>query len=164
MIKSIDKGIGLYKIYALISLEDFNNIKKGDVIYIGITSKTLGGRLSGHKHEHYNWPSKIGILLIENTDDKSRESFFINFFKNMGCELLNINGGIRPNVEKKPKLSEEEKKIIKSKKSKEYYLKNKERLIENMLRYQEKNKEKLKEYRREYYKEYIKKSTIPYEY
>jgi hypothetical protein len=157
LIKSIEKGEGIYKIYALISSEDFNDIKKGDIIYIGITSKTLGNRLSGHKSEHINWPDKININLIENTNDKSRESFYIDFFKKMGCNLLNKNNGIRPNIEKKSKLTDEQKKERLKEYRKTYYLKNKEKLNDKMKLYQEKNKEKLKEYRREYYKQYNSK-------
>lgn len=47
-------------------------------------------------------------------------------------------------------MNEEEKKEY----AKQYYLKNKERLLVKMKQYQEQNKDYQREYRREYYKEY----------
>jgi hypothetical protein len=43
---------------------------------------------------------------------------------------------------------------------KNYYIENKERLLEMMKNYQEKNKEQQKEYRRKYYQEYRKRKKL----
>jgi hypothetical protein len=47
-------------------------------------------------------------------------------------------------------MNEQEKKEY----AKQYYLKNKERLLAKMKEYQENNKDYQREYRRDYYKEY----------
>lgn len=75
----------MYKIYAL----TYNNV----VCYIGQTTLSLSRRFNG---EHYNIPydkKNMNIFLIEETDDVSRESFWINKFKSSGYNLLNKRGG-----------------------------------------------------------------------
>lgn len=154
-IKSIPKNNkSKYKIYALIINEDNDRYKNGDIIYIGITSRSLGIRRSGHLNTiGYR---NISIILIENTDDNSRESYYINLFKSIGCDLLNINNGIKEKIFKE-KLSDEEKLLKRRNKMREYYLKNREKLIENMKVYQDINKEKLKVYRKD---RYLKQKNI----
>jgi hypothetical protein len=157
LIKSIDKGEkSKYKIYALIINEDIDSHRKGDVIYVGITTKSLGNRRSGHL-DTIGY-SNISIILIENTDNSGRESYYINMFKSFGCNLLNKNNGISENIVKE-KPSNEERLLVRKEKVKNYYQENKERIINNMRIYQEKNKERLKEYRR---LKYLKSKTKEY--
>lgn len=76
----------MYKIYKLI----FNN----EIIYIGITKLKLSRRKNS---PNYSVPKEIykksEILLIEETDDKSRERYWINFYRNEGIKLYNKRGG-----------------------------------------------------------------------
>lgn len=69
-----------YKIYKLIG---YNN---NNVIYVGITKRLLEKRLSGHQYKDIT--SKIE--LIEETDDKSREKYWIKRLIKEGNNLLNI--------------------------------------------------------------------------
>jgi len=154
LIKSIDKKEGKYKIYAVLSLEKFNNYNRNDIIYIGITSKTLGKRLSAHKSKYKSnpeWPSYIGICLIENTNSKSREGYYMKVFRDLGCKLLNVNNGMKEKKQNRIKLTDKEKKERRSRYDKEYYEKNKERMNAASTKYQK--SEKSKEYRKKYYRE-----------
>ena len=144
-VKSIDKGEGSYKIYAVISIDT------QQVIYVGITKTTLGTRLSAHKTYLDN--RNICISLITKTDNKSLESYYINLFTELGCDLLNKNKGISDKI----KVSNIRKKMTaddKKRYAKEYYEKNKVKLIESMREYQSNNIDKLREYRKEYYSNY----------
>lgn len=148
-IKSIEKNNpSKYKIYALIINEDIDGYKSGDVIYVGITSRSLGSRRSGHLCTlGYN---NISIVLIENTDDNSRESYYINLFRSIGCNLLNKISGISEKVVIE-KISDEDRLLNRKNAMKKYYLNNKEKLRKNMEVYQDRNKDKLREYRKERY-------------
>lgn len=88
LIKSIRKGRGVYKIYAILN----NNTK--DIMYIGITKRTLGSRLSGHKWSNYLGTKDISIVLVKHTDNKNEEANYIKLFRALGYNLLNKNGGI----------------------------------------------------------------------
>lgn len=134
-----------YKIYKLINLDT------NEIIYVGITKKSLGSRRSKHINYMKSYDiENFGIKLIEETDDNSRESYWIKYYKDNGYKLLNKNNGIK-NKEKEKKIR---KRLFCAKK---YYLDNKEKIDNNNKEYQEKNKERLKEYRKNYYKEYRKK-------
>lgn len=149
-IKGIEKGpISTYKIYAIIILEDVNEYKRGDVCYIGITTKSLGSRRSGHVHTRVHPTTNIGIVLIENTGNRYREGYYISLFKKMGCKLTNTLKGY---TEKIPSVKEPKK----IKPTDSYYQMNKQKLLDDMKKYQEEHKEELKEYRKKYYQEYWK--------
>jgi hypothetical protein len=77
-----------YKIYKL--------IYKGEIVYIGQTQRTFQER----KKSKYNSNEKLKAIqkdciyeLIEETEDKSKERFWISFYKNQGCNLLNVRSG-----------------------------------------------------------------------
>ena len=79
-----------YKIYKLINLDTKN------VFYIGITKNSLGRRRSGHiTYAKSLGIENFGIKLIELTIEKSRESYWIKFYKDKGYELLNKNSGCK---------------------------------------------------------------------
>jgi hypothetical protein len=130
----------MYRIYKLI-LND-------EIVYIGKTKRTLKQRKNnGYINEILN---DADIELIEETDDISRERYWITYYLNNGVKLLNIKKGDG---------------LDHKKYNKEYREKNKEKIIENIKEYREKNlenyKEYLKEYReknKDYYKEYYEKN------
>lgn len=158
LIKSFNKNeVSKYKIYALIINQDWSTYKAGDIFYIGITERSLGTRRSGHLNKVGNNVG-FGIMLIENTNNPGRESFYIDFFNKLGCNLMNISGGrvgIREPKER-VRMTDEEKLLNRQK----YYEENRDRLTSNMRKYQENNKERLQRYRREYYKNKREKSKI----
>ncbi len=79
----------IYKIYELINLET------KEVFYVGITKKSLGSRRSGHiPYVKSLGISRFGIRLIEETDDATRESYWIEEYKKNGHTLFNKNGGV----------------------------------------------------------------------
>ncbi len=106
----------MYKIYKIVD-------NTNDNVYIGITTQTLKRRLNGHKHKITCSSRNIikngdyRIELIEETDDKTRERYWI---QNTDC----IN------------------KYIPGRTATQYYSDNKEKKKE----YREKNKEKQKEH------------------
>ena len=113
------------KIYKIIDNTNGN-------IYIGKTTQTLNKRLAQHK-SHKNCMSRrilvngdYKIELIEETDDKSRERYWI---ENTDC--INI--------------------MVPGRTHKEWYLKNKERLSEDRKEYYQVNREKKLEYERKKY-------------
>jgi hypothetical protein len=93
-----------YKIYALI-------VKlTGEIRYIGLTKNSLKRRFKGHKDKSNmrtthkdRWVNKIGadnidIILIEDNIENlekanEREVFYISFYKNKGCKLVNSTDG-----------------------------------------------------------------------
>ena len=145
VISAIDKGDGIYKIYGIIDL----NSK--ELIYIGITKRKLGSRLSDHKCSNYLGNNNIGIVLITNTDNFVDEGKYISMFKALGCNLLNKNSIENGEYKIIDKLSEEERRVRRIINQKIYYIKNKDRLQERMRIYNEENKDRLREYRKEFY-------------
>jgi len=86
----------------------------GDVKYIGMTTRTLGWRLSGHiglakrptKYYLSNmlvlWIQSLlkqglrpKITLLEESKDQGLEKQYIQYFKEQGCDLLNNTSGER---------------------------------------------------------------------
>ena len=69
-----------YRVYLLKS-------KSGEIIYVGITSMTLRKRLSGG----YIWLDieEYDMELIEETDDHTRERFWISKYTEQGHKLYN---------------------------------------------------------------------------
>ena len=135
----------MYKIYKIVD-------NTNDNIYIGITKKKyLSYRLSQHKYEYKtergkNCMSKEIIMngdykieLIEETDDKLRERYWI---QKLNC----VN------------------KVIPGRTQDEYYKDNKEKLIQKSKEYYEKNTEKIIQQKREYYKKNTEKKREYYNY
>jgi hypothetical protein len=135
----------MYKIYCLISRE------KEQVIYVGITKTSLGKRRSGHlkwlREEGYD-TDRVGIVLIEKTNDRERERFWICYYLSQGIKLHNVSCIKERRGVKEIKNKE---KIDKTGWSKIYYLNNKERIDERNKKYQIENVDKLREYRRLYW-------------
>jgi len=126
----------MYKIYKLV---DNTN---GD-IYIGITTQTLKQRLWKHKSSYSTCVSReiinngdYKIELIEETDDKTRERYWI---ENTNC----INKIIPGRTEKEYYENNRDK-------FKEYRENNREKANEYFKEYREKNREKILEYQKEY--------------
>jgi len=97
-----------YKIYKM--------IHNGVVVYIGSTTLALGRRWQiGYKHNKNLHPIHTECImeLIEETDDVSRESYWIDYYKDT---VLNIISG----------KTGKEKKQWRKDYYKEYYQKNKE--------------------------------------
>jgi hypothetical protein len=72
-----------YKIYRL--------VLDGKVVYVGqTTNKYLSQRKAIHHYDKTFERVRESIIeLIEVTTDKSREHFWIEFYKNEGCKLFN---------------------------------------------------------------------------
>ncbi len=119
----------MYKIYKIVD-------NTNDNVYIGITTQNLHTRLSHHKHNLKCMSREIikngdyNILLIEETDDKTRERYYI---ENIDC----IN------------------KYIPGQTKQEYYVKNKNKINEYNNIWYKNNKEK-KQIKN---KEWIKNNT-----
>lgn len=69
-------------------------IKDDEVIYVGRTILDLNRRKNSN---FYKIPRDISmkcdIVLIEETDDKSRERYWIDYYRSIGCDLYNKRGG-----------------------------------------------------------------------
>ena len=140
--------IEMYKIY---KITDNTNHK----VYIGQTKqKLLSSRISGHVHDfkmgHPCSSQKIlknndwKYELIEETDDKSREIYWINKFPN--C----INKVKYTYNYKEYEKEYNKNRIYNPDRSKQYYEKNKQEVKKRMKLYREQNKDLIKERQREY--------------
>lgn len=122
----------IYKIYKII----YHN----EIIYIGQTKMSIERRFS---YRHPNIPKDIKkesyIELIEKTNDISRERYWIDYYRSIGCNLYNIERGGGFNIKEY---------------SKYYYKENIENIIERARKYKIENKEKIKEQKKEYNKKY----------
>lgn len=145
----------IYKIYKLI-LND-------EIVYIGKTKRTLKQRKNnGYINEILN---DADIELIEETDDASRERYWINYYLDKGAKLLNIKKGDGLDHKQYVKEYRENNKENLKEYMKEYKEKNKEHLKEYLKNYRENNKDYYKEYReknKDYLKEYSKKHWKEY--
>jgi len=121
----------MYKIYKIIDNTNSN-------VYIGQTRRTLKVRLAEHKNSQKCRSRDIikngdyRIELIEETDDKSRERWWIE-----DTDCVNISTPGRTNKEYYQNNKD---------KIKEYNKDNKEKKKDYNKEYREKNKEKQKEY------------------
>jgi hypothetical protein len=137
-----------YKIYKIVDQDN-------KIVYIGSTTISLSQRKAIH-----NYQNKISginyckIQLIEKTNDKTREDFWISYFRSTGCSLLNKNKATRNKLDDKLYY-------------KNYHLENKEHRLNNVKiwrennsekvkNYLEINKDKIQEYQQAYQKEYYK--------
>jgi len=143
----------MYKIYKIVDNTNGN-------IYIGITTqKYLSKRLGQHKDRMSCMSKEIikngdyKIELIEETDDKTRERYWI---ENTECinkvipgrthkEYLNDN---KEYIRDRAKKYREKNKEKIKKRDIDYYKNNKQRLINNSIKNYEKNKSKYNEQRK----------------
>ena len=132
----------MYKIYRL--------IYKGDVVYVGQTKKELEVR----KKIGYHFNNDVDLIkneciieLIEETEDISRERYWISYYRDMGVNLLNIMSGDG---------------IGKKEYNKKHKADNAEHYREYRRNYREKNKDRLREYNKEYKKSLKLKKEITY--
>ena len=130
----------MYKIYRIVDNTNSN-------VYIGQTTQLLNQRLREHKKSQKCRSRDIikngdyRIELIEETDDKSRERWWI---ENTDCINITTPGRTREEwrEDNKDKIKEYRR---------EYYQDNKDHQAESQKEYREKNKEKTKDYNKEYY-------------
>ena len=128
-----------YKIYKLVHPTE-------GVVYIGQTIQTLKRRKnSGYKYnpELHKISNECDIVLIEETDDVSRERYWINQYDG----LKNIRKGNGLDIKEWVESNNEKLKDYK----KEWYELNKDKLKFKNKSYNEVNKEKIKQKRKEWY-------------
>jgi hypothetical protein len=140
----IKNHYGLYKIYRLIYDEK--------VIYVGLTKLTLKKRKGCN---NYTLPKDIykasKIELIEETADKGRERFWIDYYISIGVELMNKRRGDFSSKKEAYKNHLLESKL-KYKSKKTFKPKTNEEIKEIRRNYYKQNKEKINAIRREKYK------------
>jgi len=68
-------------------------IYNGEIVYVGQTKKELKVRKSGGYGKNIPFYKDCEIELIEETDDKSRERYWIEKLKDEGHPLMNIKEG-----------------------------------------------------------------------
>lgn len=136
-------------------------VKDGEIVYVGKTKSTLKRRKQGSFYKmDREFSNSCEIELIEITDDVSRERYWIDYYTELGFNLLNRRGGDMSNKQKKERRlipKELHKKNGRKKIRDEEYWKNYKK------EYYEKNKDEINKRRREEYsknpeKRYIKKS------
>jgi hypothetical protein len=145
----------MIKIYKLI----YNN----EIVYVGQTKQKLNRRkgMGYGKNEQLDMISKkCSIELIEETDDISRERYWIDLLRSEGHPLLNKRGGdgldkkeYRKEYREKNKeeIKEYQNEYALRENRKEYVKEWREKNKEYNKEWREKNKEKIKEYFKEYY-------------
>lgn len=124
----------MYKIYKLV----YND----QVIYVGSTTqKHLSQRkaLGYPKIPKEIW-KKSSIQLIEETGEKSKEDFWMDYYREMGCELYNK----RVSVATKDQFDNYQK---------EYHIKHKEHRNKKALEYYHNNKQRLLKLKKQKYYE-----------
>jgi hypothetical protein len=131
----------IIKIYKLI----YNQ----EVIYIGLTTLTLSRRKSS---DNYSVPKEIyklsKIELIEETNNKGREKFWIEHYLRLGAPLMNKRNGNFSNKEEEY-LDRLEKRRLK----RSFNPKTKKEKLEKRRKWYKLNKEKINEERRKRYSE-----------
>jgi hypothetical protein len=118
----------MYKIYKL----TINN----EIVYIGRTKSSLEKRKSSGYGKITELLKNSKIDLIEETDDLSRERYWIKFYRDLGFNLLNTCSGDGLNMKEY---------------SKKFRQGNKDYYSAYRIKYYEDNKDYFKEYRRQYY-------------
>ena len=69
-------------------------VKDSEVVYVGRTKLTLSRRKSsGFYNLDQDFIRECQIELIEETDDRSRERYWIDYYLSIGCKLLNKRNG-----------------------------------------------------------------------
>lgn len=122
-------------------------VKDGQVIYIGRTKLSLNRRKNSN---FYKIPREVSMLceieLIEETDDKSRERYWIDYYLSIGCKLLNKRNGDYKDYQH---YYEERKK--KMRESRAFKPMTKEQKLAKRRQYYAKNRDKINQKRREKY-------------
>jgi len=131
----------MYKIYKIVDNTNGN-------IYVGRTKQTLKQRLSVHKYQNCTSIEIIKngdykIELIEETDDKTRERYWI---ENTDCVNKVIPGRTKKEYEKLEKFKEKKKQW-----DRKYREKYPEKKKQRDKEYHENNKEKIREKDKENY-------------
>lgn len=145
----------MYSIYKLVH----NN----KVVYVGRTKMTLERR----RGVGYRWNKELQSILnecsmelLETTEDKNREKYWIKYHRDIGCKLFNQEAlynnkeycrkyyGDNKDYFKKWQQENKDKIKISNKKSHE---KNRENFLLGKKIWREKNREHIREKRREYY-------------
>jgi hypothetical protein len=125
-----------YKIYRL--------ILDGETVYVGQTTQSLKRRKSQHHFANiFERIIESEIELIEITIDKSREHFWIDYYLNQGCILLNKRRGATGLNYEEYRKSEEYKeyqKHYKKKWQKKYKENNKDEINRKQREYRAKKK------------------------
>ena len=136
-------------------------VKDDKVVYVGKTKSTLQRRKGGnYTAMDKQFVKQCEIELIEETNDVSRERYWIDYYTELGFDLLNKRGGDMSEKQRKERRlipKELRKKNGRKKIRDEEYWKNYKK------EYYEKNKDEINKRRREEYsknpeKRYIKKS------
>jgi len=131
-------------------------VHNGQIVYVGQTKQKLSKRKASGYGDTVPFFKECSIELIEETDDISREKYWIERLRNEGHPLLNKICGVT-GLSVKEYWKEYQKEYQKEY-LKEYRIKNKEKMKEDRKEYYEENKEKMKEYMKEYSKEYYQKN------
>lgn len=130
-----------YKIYKLVYYEE--------VIYVGKTELRLlcMRKAVGYPLIPIEVKQESFIELIEETDDITREDYWITYYRDLGCNLYNkIRGsGVYNKKERSKEYYENNKQT-----SKEYYEKNKDKIKDRQKEFRKNNKEKVKIYEKRY--------------
>lgn len=135
-------------------------VKDGKIVYVGKTKLSLSRRKGGAYYcMDKDFVSKCDIELIEETNDVSRERYWIEYYIKKGYELKNKRNGdydeesrrysrrINTSKQKKRGRPKTNTKEDVSKKKKEWYEKNKDRI----------NKQRREQYRIDPWYKKIKK-------
>lgn len=126
----------------------------GEVVYVGRTTLTLKRRFSRGWGKHTEALRDSTIELIEETWDRTRERYWIKYYRDLGCPLYNITDGDGLDRKLKSKLYREENPEYFREYLRNYYRENKcnDKYRESKRKSNEKWLENNPEYRREYYK------------
>lgn len=136
-------------------------ILSGETVYVGsISTKSLKQRLGTHKmgythpilRERKDDLSIEQIDIIETEQELYKEQYWIDYYRNQGCKLLN----------KVSQLFISQSKEYNNQHQKEYSKKNPDKIKEAQKKWRDNNKEKIKEWRcrdKEKIKEYRRKIT-----
>jgi hypothetical protein len=131
---------------------------RGEIVYIGKTKLSLKKRKNMGYGKNVQFYKECEIELIEETDDESRERFWIEHYLSIGAPLLNIKKGNGLDYERQRKeWLDKNPDYIKDWLGKnpdyykQWYEENKEQVLLKRREYYEENKEYCKNYNKEYY-------------
>lgn len=143
----------MYKIYKL--------VYQGKVVYVGITKTSLERRRNaGYKwnEELHSIKNDCEMVLLEETDDVSRERYWIDFY---GIENLynEMKGGGMTSMEKKEYMKKyrKENREKHNEQLKEWKKNNREKWLELRREWREKNRDEIRQRDRERYHKNKKK-------
>ena len=132
-----------YKVYKL--------VKEDEVVYVGITIQKYLSSRKAKGYKHIPFYKECSIELIEETEDISREDYWITYYRSIGFNLLNIKRGLKI-------LTKNELRLEQLGYNKKWRDANKEYIKNYANIYKIENEEKLKEYKKEYNKKYKEKN------